>query len=80
MMALSVGFRALNLHVRGKPTQHSYVERFNRIFRDDALNFSIFNSLSEIRVMVDKWITGYLDCVYTSYRVEMKPSFKGWPS
>ncbi len=32
----------------GKPTQNSYVERFNRTFREDVLNFYIFGSLREV--------------------------------
>lgn len=43
----------------GKPTQNSYVERFNRTFRDEILNFYIFNRLSEVREIVDNWIIEY---------------------
>ena len=43
----------------GKPTQNSYVERFNRTFREEILNFYVFNRLSEVRNIVDEWITQY---------------------
>lgn len=33
----------------GKLTQHSYVERFNRTFRDEILDFYVFSRLSEVR-------------------------------
>ena len=39
----------------GKPTLNSYVERFNRSFRDEVLNFYVFNRLSEVRDIVDRW-------------------------
>ena len=40
----------------GKPTQNSYVERFNRIFREEVLNFYVFSRLSEVRTIVDAWV------------------------
>ena len=43
----------------GKPTQNSYVERFNRTFRDEILNFYVFNRLSEVRDIVDNWVIEY---------------------
>lgn len=43
----------------GKPTQNSYVERFNRTFRDEILNFYAFCRLSEVRSIVDGWIREY---------------------
>ena len=43
----------------GKPTQNSYVERFSRTFRDEILNFYVFNRLSEVRDIVDNWIIEY---------------------
>jgi putative transposase len=43
----------------GKPTQNSFVERFNRTFRDEILNFYVFNRLSEVRNIVDDWIKEY---------------------
>ena len=43
----------------GKPTQNSYVERFNRIFREEVLNFYVFSRLSEVRTIVDAWVQEY---------------------
>ena len=33
----------------GKPTQNSYVERFNRIFREEVLNFYVFSMGTRIQ-------------------------------
>ena len=43
----------------GKPTQNSYVERFNRTFREEVLNFYVFSMLSEIRTIVGAWVQEY---------------------
>ena len=43
----------------GKPTQNSYVERFNRTFREEVLNFYVFSRLSEVRPIVDAWLQEY---------------------
>lgn len=43
----------------GKPTQNSYVERFNRTFREEVLNFYVFSRLSELRTIVDAWTQEY---------------------
>ena len=43
----------------GKPTQNSYVERFNRTFREEVLNFYVFSRLSEVRTIVDAWLQEY---------------------
>ena len=41
----------------GKPTQNSYVERFNRTFREEVLY--VFSRLSEVRTIVDAWVQEY---------------------
>jgi putative transposase len=43
----------------GKPTQNSYVERFNRTYRNEVLDFYIFNCLKEVRDITKKWIDEY---------------------
>ena len=43
----------------GKPTQNSYVERFNRTFRDEILNMYVFKTLSEVRELTEQWMTEY---------------------
>jgi len=43
----------------GKPTQNSYVERFNRTYRDEVLNMYVFKTLSEVRVITERWMSEY---------------------
>lgn len=43
----------------GKPTQNAYVERFNRSFRHEVLDAHVFSSLSQVREIVDEWMTNY---------------------
>ncbi len=42
-----------------KPTQNSFIERFNRTFRDEILDFYVFHRLSEVREVTDNWIIEY---------------------
>ena len=43
----------------GKPTQNSFIERFNRTYREEVLNMYIFKYLSEVRNITKKWIVEY---------------------
>ena len=43
----------------GKPTQNSFVERFNRTYRDEMLNMYVFKSLNQVRELTDDWIREY---------------------
>ena len=43
----------------GKPFQNSYVERFNRTFRNEVLDRHLFFSLSEVREEADRWMVEY---------------------
>jgi putative transposase len=43
----------------GKPMQNSFVERFNRTYREEVLNFYIFRTLSEVREITDSWLAEY---------------------
>ena len=43
----------------GKPTRNSYVERFNRTFREEVLKFYVFSRLNEVRTIVDAWVQEY---------------------
>ena len=50
---------ALDFIKPGKPTQNSYVERFNRTFREEVLGLYIFNTLSEVRAAAEDFIREY---------------------
>lgn len=43
----------------GKPNQNGYIERFNRTFREDVLNAYIFETLSQVQILIEKWQEEY---------------------
>ncbi|KYZ86143.1 transposase, partial [Alcanivorax sp. KX64203] len=52
---------ALEFIKPGTPTQNSYVERFNRTYRDEILNMYVFRNLTEVRELTESWMTEYND-------------------
>mgnify|MGYP002776329879 FL=1 len=43
----------------GKPTQNSYVERFNRTYRTEVLDMYAFKTLNEVREITENWMREY---------------------
>jgi transposase InsO family protein len=54
-----------NLHVKplfiepGSPWENGYIESFNGKFRDELLNGEIFDTLTEARVVTERWRKQY---------------------
>ena len=42
-----------------KPTQNSYVERFNRIVRQECLNLYLFDSVESVQNITTQWLWIY---------------------
>ena len=43
----------------GKPTQNAYIERFNRLFREDVLDAYIFENINHVKLLSEHWREDY---------------------
>lgn len=43
----------------GKPTQNTFIERFNRTYRTEILDFYLFRTLNEAREITERWLAEY---------------------
>ena len=43
----------------GKPQQNSYIERFNRSYREDVLDMYAFTNLRQVRDLTSEWLIEY---------------------
>lgn len=43
----------------GKPMQNGYIERLNRLFREDVLDAYLFEELEDLRILADEWMDDY---------------------
>lgn len=43
----------------GQPAQNAYIERFNRTYREEVLDFYLFHSVKQVRDITQRWISSY---------------------
>ncbi len=44
---------------KGKPTQNSFIERFNGTYRNEILDYYIFHTLTEVLEITESWLDEY---------------------
>ena len=50
---------ALSYIQPGKPAQNAFIERFNRLFREDVLDAYLFDTIQQTRIISTKWKDDY---------------------
>jgi putative transposase len=50
---------ALDFIQPGRPAQNAYIERFNRTYRTEVLDFYVFTSLQEVSQITENWMRSY---------------------
>ena len=43
----------------GTPTENAYVERFNRLFREDILDAYLFRNIKQFMIIAEQWKEDY---------------------
>lgn len=54
------GRTALRFNIQpGRPMQNSYIERFNRTFRDNILDAYLFEDITQVQILAEEWMQDY---------------------
>ena len=51
--------RTVYFYQPGKPTQNAFIERFNRTYRTEILDFYLFRPLNKAREITESWLMEY---------------------